>query len=107
MFVEIVLYLCSTRLASWSMQPTTTTTQLVMASLLMAIFRRRPPCTVLHHRRDQGLQYTSEDLQRLRESHGIVCSMTRRGNCWANAAMKSFFSTLILWRVPASSDLSF
>ena len=39
-------------------------------------------------------QYTSEDFQRLLESHGIACSMSRRGNCWDNAAMESFFSTL-------------
>ena len=36
-------------------------------------------------------QYTSEDFQRLLESHGIVCSMSRRGNCWENAATESFF----------------
>ena len=46
------------------------------------------------HYSDQGSQYTSEDFQRLLESHGIVCSMSRRGNCWDNAAMESFFSTL-------------
>jgi len=39
-------------------------------------------------------QYTSEDFQRLLGSHGIVCSMSRRGNCWDNAAMESVFSTL-------------
>ena len=76
----------------WSMQPTMTA-QLVMDALLMAIFRRGRPRAVLHHS-DQGSQYTSEDFQRLLESHGIVCSMSRRGNCWDNAAMESFFSTL-------------
>jgi putative transposase len=39
-------------------------------------------------------QYTSEIFRRLLESHGIVCSMSRRGNCWDNAAMESFFLTL-------------
>jgi transposase InsO family protein len=39
-------------------------------------------------------QYTSEDSQRLLDSHGIVCSMSRRGNCWDNAAMESCFSIL-------------
>jgi putative transposase len=42
----------------------------------------------------ESAQYTSEDFQRLLESHGIVCSMSRRGNCWDNAAMERFFSTL-------------
>jgi putative transposase len=46
------------------------------------------------HHSDQGSQYTSEDFQRLLETHGITCSMSRRGNCWDNAAMESFFSTL-------------
>jgi putative transposase len=74
------------------MQPTMTA-QLVMDALLMAIFRRGRPQAVLHHS-DQGSQYTSEDVQRLLESHGIICSMSRRGNGWDNAAMESVFSTL-------------
>jgi putative transposase len=39
-------------------------------------------------------QYTSDDFQRVLAAHGIVCSMSRRGDCWDNAAMESFFSTL-------------
>ncbi|SEL33904.1 putative transposase [Nitrosovibrio tenuis] len=74
------------------MQPTMTA-QLVMDALLMAILRHGRPEAVLHHS-DQASQYTSEDFQRLLESHGITCSMSRRGNCWDNAAMESFFSTL-------------
>lgn len=74
------------------MQPTMTA-QLAMDALLMAIFRRSRPRGVLHHS-DQSSQYPREDFQRLLESHGIVCSMSRRGNCWNNAAMESSFSTL-------------
>lgn len=92
LFVAVVLDLYSRRVVSWSMQ-STMTAQLVMDALLMAIFRRGRPQAVLHHS-DQGSQYTSEDFQRLLDSHGIVCSMSRRGNCWDNAAMESFFSTL-------------
>jgi putative transposase len=92
LFVAVVLDLYSRRVVGWSMQPTMTA-QLVMDALLMAIFRRGRPQAVMHHS-DQGSQYTSEDFQRLLESHGIVCSMSRRGNCWDNAAMESFFSTL-------------
>jgi len=92
LFVAVYLDLCSRRVVGWSMQQTMTA-QLVMDALLMAIFRRGRPRAVLHHS-DQGSQYTSEDFQRLLESHGIVCSMSRRGNCWGNAAMESFFSTL-------------
>lgn len=48
---------------------------------------------LLHHP-DQGSQYSSEDFQRLLASQDILCSMSRRGDCWDNAAMESFFSTL-------------
>jgi putative transposase len=92
LFVAVVLDLFSRRVVGWSMQPTMTA-QLVMDALLMAVFRRGRPRAVLHHS-DQGSQYTSEDFQRLLAAHGIVCSMSRRGNCWDNAAMESFFSTL-------------
>lgn len=92
LFVAVVLDLYSRRVVGWSMQPTMTA-QLVMDALLMAIFRRGRPQAVLHHS-DQGSQYTSEDFQRLLDSHGIIYSMSRRGNCWNNAAMESFFSTL-------------
>lgn len=92
LFVAVVLDLYSRRVVGWSMQPTMTA-QLVMDALLMAIFRRGRPQAVLHHS-DQGSQYTSEDFQSLLDSHGIICSMSRRGNCWDNAAMESFFSTL-------------
>lgn len=92
LFVVIVLDLYSRRVVGWSMQPTMTA-QLVMDGLLMAIFRRGRPQAVLHHS-DQGTQYTSEYFQRLLDAHGIVCSMSRRRNCWDNAAMESFFSTL-------------
>ena len=101
LFVAVVLDLYSRRVVGWSMQPTMTA-QSVMDALLMAIFRRGRPRAVLHHS-DQGSQYTSEDFQRLLESHGIVCSMSRRGNCWDNAAMKSFLSKLKTKRLSKST----
>ena len=61
--------------------------------LLMAVWRRGKPDALLHHS-DQGSQYTSEQFQRLMADHGIVCSMSRSGNVWDNAAMESFFSSL-------------
>ena len=51
------------------------------------------------HHSDQGSQYTSEDFRGLLADQGIVCSMSRRGDCWDNAAMESFFSTLKMERV--------
>jgi putative transposase len=67
--------------------------QLVIDALFMAIWRRGRPDALLHHS-DQGSQYTSEQLQRLMETNGITCSMSRSGSIWDNAAMNSFFSSL-------------
>src|SRR5471032_1598103 len=46
------------------------------------------------HHSDRGSQYSSEQFQRLMADHGVVCSMSRAGNVWDNAAMESFFSSL-------------
>ena len=69
------------------------TAQLVTDALVMAIWRRGKPDALLHHS-DQGSQYTSEQFQRLMANHGVICSMSRSGNVWDNAAMESFFSSL-------------
>jgi putative transposase len=63
----------------------------------MAIWRRGKPDALLHHS-DRGSQYTSEQFQRLMADHGVVCSMSRSGNVWDNAAMESFFSSLNMRR---------
>ena len=55
--------------------------------------RRRPPQGLLHHS-DRGSQYASGDYQRVLAQYGIVCSMSRRGDCWDNAVAESFFATL-------------
>ena len=59
----------------------------------MALKRRCPDVGLLHHS-DQGCTYASEDYQTILEARGIVCSMSRRGNCYDNAVMESFFSTV-------------
>ena len=59
----------------------------------MALKRRCPDIGLLHHS-DQGCTYASEDYQDILDARGIVCSMSRRGNCWDNAVMESFFSTV-------------
>jgi putative transposase len=87
-----VVDLFSRRVVGWSMQ-TTMTAQLVIDALVMAIWRRGKPDALVHHS-DRGAQYTSEQFQRLMADHGVVCSMSRSGNVWDNAAMGSFFSSL-------------
>ena len=62
-------------------------------ALEMALKRRCPEIGLLHHS-DQGSTYASEDYQDLLAEHGIVCSMSRRGNCHDNAVMESCFSTV-------------
>src|SRR5580658_9233664 len=84
--------LFSRRVVGWSMSAAMTA-QLVAAALMMAIWRRGKPDALLHHS-DRGSQYTSEQFQKLMSDHGVVCSMSRSGNVWDNAAMESFFSSL-------------
>jgi hypothetical protein len=62
-------------------------------ALVMAIWRRGKPDALLHHS-DRGSQYTSEQFQRQMADNGVVCSMSRSGNVWDNAAMESFFSSV-------------
>src|ERR1035437_5616749 len=59
----------------------------------MALNRRCPDTGLLHHS-DQGSPYACEDYQTILEARGITCSMSRRGNCYDNAVMESFFSTV-------------
>ena len=69
------------------------TKYLTLRALHMAIQRRRPPAGLIHHT-DRGSQYASHDYQRALDAHGMVCSMSRKGNCWDNAVAESFFHTL-------------
>jgi putative transposase len=66
---------------------------LTIAALGAAIRRRCPDAGLLHHS-DQGSTYASEDYQEILREHGITCSMSRRGNCYDNSVMESFFSTV-------------
>ena len=68
--------------------------------LVMAIWRRGKPDALLHHP-DRGSQYSSEQIQRLMADHGGVCSVSRSGNVWDDAAMESFFSPLKTERTAA------
>jgi putative transposase len=92
LYVAAVIDLFSRRVVGWSMSAAMTA-QLVTDALVMAIWRRGRPDALLHHS-DRGSQYTSEQFQKLLAGHGVTCSMSRSGNCWDNAAMESFFSSL-------------
>jgi putative transposase len=92
LYVAAVIDLFSRRVVGWSMSAGMTA-QLVTDALVMAIWRRGKPDALLHHS-DRGSQYSSEQFQRLMAENGVVCSMSRSGNVWDNAAMESFFSSL-------------
>jgi putative transposase len=97
LYVAAVIDLFSRRVVGWSMQATMTA-QLVTDALIMAIWRRGKADALLHHS-DRGSQYSSEQFQLLLADHGVICSMSRSGNVWDNAAMESFFSSLKTERV--------
>jgi putative transposase len=67
--------------------------ELALAALREALQTRGGPSGVVHHS-DRGIQYASGDYRALLAAHGFVCSMSRKGNCWDNAVVESFFSTL-------------
>jgi len=92
LYVAAVVDLFSRRVVGWTMKAEMTA-QLVTDALIMAIWRRGRPDSLLHHS-DQGSEYTSEQFQRLMADHGIICSMSRSGDVWDNAAMESYFSSL-------------
>jgi len=66
---------------------------LVFNALVMAVWRRKPKHQVIFHY-DLGSQHTSSDWQNLPKSHNLICSMSRRGNCFDNAVAESFFHLL-------------
>ncbi len=91
-YLAAILDLFSRRVVGWSLDSQLDRT-LALDALGMALRTRCPEPGLLHHS-DRGVQYASEDYQsRLRE-RGIVCSMSRKGDCWDNAVAESFFSTL-------------
>ena len=92
LFIAVILDLCSRKVVGWAMS-TRIDRQLCLDALQMAIWRRRPGPALVHHS-DRGSQYTSDDYQKALEAKKITCSMSRRGNCWDNAVVESFFATL-------------
>jgi putative transposase len=92
LYLAVVIDLFSRHVVGWAMQARMPT-DLVLQALTMAVWRRRPnPGLILHS--DQGSQFTSGDWQAFLTAHGIVCSMSRRGNCHDNAVAESFFQLL-------------
>jgi transposase InsO family protein len=87
-----VMDLCSRRIVGWACADHLQTT-LVQEALRQAVNRRRPPAGLVHHS-DRGCQYASQDYRRALGKIGSLASMSAAGNCYDNAAMESFWSTL-------------
>jgi transposase InsO family protein len=92
LYLAAVMDLYARRIVGWAMSHRITQ-ELTLAALRQALEYRRPSVGLVHHS-DQGKQYAAGAYQALLRSHGIVCSMSRKGNCWDNAPMESFFGTL-------------
>lgn len=92
LFLAVVMDLFSRKIVGWAMSKRASRF-LVIEAFKMASQRRRPAGKVVHHS-DRGSQYGSFDFQKALEVAGGICSMSGKGNCYDNAAMESFFSSL-------------
>lgn len=92
LYLAIVLDLFSRQIVGWAMDATMSQ-QLTLRALTMAIQRQRPAPGLVHHS-DRGSQDACRAYQKLLAKHGMLCSMSRKGNCWDNASTESWFHTL-------------
>lgn len=92
LYLAVVMDLFSRQIVGFSMS-STMKRGLVIEALKMALGRREVGAGLLHHS-DRGSQYASGAFQHLLSRSDMVCSMSRRGNCWDNAPVESFFATL-------------
>jgi transposase InsO family protein len=92
LYLAAIVDLGTRRIVGWAMSERMTA-KLVCDALQMAYWRRRPPPGLLLHS-DRGSQYASEEYRKLIGQFHMTQSMSRKGNCWDNAPMESFFKTL-------------
>ena len=92
LYLAAIKDLATREIVGWSMADHLRA-ELACDALLMATRRRQPPAGLIHHS-DRGVQYAGTDYQAILARHGLRCSMSRRGNCYDNAPMESFFGSL-------------
>jgi putative transposase len=92
LYLAAVKDMATREIVGWSMSDSLEAGSACEA-LRMAIQRRQPPAGLIHHT-DRGVQYACGEYQKLLARHGLRCSMSRRGNCYDNAPMESFFGSL-------------
>lgn len=104
MYLAVVLDLCSRQVIGWAMRDRADS-EVVLQALLSAVWRRKPKAGVLVHS-DHGSVYIGDDWQKFLSAHGLVCSMSRRGNCHDNAPVESFFGLLKRERIKRRTYLT-
>ena len=92
LYLATVIDLYSRKIVGWSMS-NNMKAKLVNNALLMVIFSRKPARGLIWHT-DRGSQYVADSHLQIIQQHGIIQSMSRKGNCWDNAVAESFFATL-------------
>ena len=97
LYLAAVMELHSRKIIGWAMSPAMPA-ELVCRALRMSLGQRQPGAGLILHS-DRGSQYASHEYQTLLKQHGIICSMSRLGNCWDNAVMERFFLNLKVERV--------
>jgi len=99
LYLAVVIDLYARKVVGWSMSRRLTAT-LACDALRMALWHRRPERGQLIHHSDRGVQYASRAFRRLLKAYGIEGSMSRKGDCWDNAVVESFFlkSERVHWR---------
>ncbi len=91
LYLAIVLDLFNREVVGWSLKPRMTA-DIVTDALTMAWFRKKPAAGLMHHS-DRGSQYASHTFQGKLKEYGMICSMSRKGNCWDNAPTESWFNS--------------
>jgi len=97
LYLAVVIDLFSRQVVGWSLN-NRMTTKLIMDALRMAIWHRMPGRGLTFHS-DRGSQYCSIVFQKMLKTHGMISSMSRKGNCWDNAVAESFFGSLKTERI--------
>jgi len=92
LYLAVILDLFSRRVIGWAVS-FSLSQELAIRALDRALFERAPAPGLLHHS-DRGSQYTSRQYQKRLEKHNLLVSMSRKGDCWDNAVVESFFATL-------------
>ena len=92
LYLAAVLDLFDRRVVGWALADHMRT-ELPLSALAMALGRAQPAPGLIHHS-DRGSQYASQRYRETLQGHGLLASMSRKGNCWDNAVMERFFGSL-------------